>query len=70
MRIIYLNHSLLMIEVWHITTKVMFGLIVHNIREHNEIKWNGTERDEIEHKLYFIIWTFYGEVYSISYTPN
>jgi hypothetical protein len=24
----------------------------------------------MEHKLYFIVWTFYGEVYSIPYTPN
>jgi hypothetical protein len=40
----------------------MFGLMVHNGTKRNEIKWNGTERDGMEHKLYSIVWTFYGEV--------
>jgi hypothetical protein len=36
--------------------------LVHNGMERNEIKLNGTERDGIEHKLYSIVWTFYGEI--------
>jgi hypothetical protein len=37
----------------------MFGLMVHNGTEWNEIKWSGMEQSGMEHKSRSIVWIFY-----------